>query len=202
VVDRFDEAVETMRRVKQGTVRTLRVGVFPGPLRSVVPPALVELRTELPEVVVETRFIATDDQLRALLEARLELALLPSLGEFHVPAPLRTQVVQREPLGIAVPAAHPTTNQSVLGTNDLLQLPLVFMSRDGAADVYETVMASLRGAGVQPRSVLESSSRRRRRPVHRSTRGARPATSRSTSDRVAIDVSPGVVIASAPCATP
>jgi DNA-binding transcriptional LysR family regulator len=157
VVDRFDEAVETMRRVKQGTVGTLRVGVFPGPLRGVVPPALVELRTELPEVIVETRFIATDEQLRALLEARLDLALLPSLGELNVPAPLRTQVVQREPLGIAVPAAHPIANQGVLGANDLLQLPLVFMSRDGAAEVYETVIASLRGAGVQPRSVLESS---------------------------------------------
>ena len=32
--------------------------------------------------------------------------------------------------------------------------------------------------------------------------GARPATSRSTSASVAIEVSPGVVIASAPCATP
>ena len=35
VIGRFDEAVETMRRVRDGTVGALRVGVFPGPLRSV-----------------------------------------------------------------------------------------------------------------------------------------------------------------------
>jgi LysR family transcriptional regulator, benzoate and cis,cis-muconate-responsive activator of ben and cat genes len=39
VVDRFDEAVEMMRRVKRGTLDVLRVGVFPGPLRNVLPPA-------------------------------------------------------------------------------------------------------------------------------------------------------------------
>ena len=37
---------------------------------------------------------------------------------------------------------------------------------------------------------------------YRSTRGARPATSRSTSASVAVEVSPGVVIARAPWATP
>jgi DNA-binding transcriptional LysR family regulator len=157
VVDRFDEAVETMRRVKQGAVGALRVGVFPGPLRSVLPPALVELRQERPDVDVETRFVPIDEQLRALLESRLDLALHPSLAELDLPAPLQARVVHREPLGIAVPAAHPLANKRALAAADLAQLPLVFMSRDGAVEVYDTVIASLRSAGVQPRSLLESS---------------------------------------------
>jgi hypothetical protein len=37
---------------------------------------------------------------------------------------------------------------------------------------------------------------------HRWTRGEAPRLSRSTSSSLAIEVSPGVVIASAPCATP
>jgi DNA-binding transcriptional LysR family regulator len=157
VVDRFEEAVETMRRVKQGTVGALRVGVFPGPLRSVLPPALVDLRRERPDVDVETRFVPTDEQLRALLESRLDLALLPSLGQVNMPAPLQARVVHREPLGIAVPAAHPLAQKPALVGDDLAPLPLVFMSRDSAAEVYDTVMAALRSAGVQPRSLLESS---------------------------------------------
>jgi DNA-binding transcriptional LysR family regulator len=45
-----------------------------------------------------------------------------------------------------------------LAAVDLAGLPLVFMSRAGAAQVYDAVMAALRIAGVQPRSLLESSS--------------------------------------------
>ena len=157
VVDRFDEAVETMRRVKRGAVGALRVGVFPGPLRNVLPHALVELRRRLPEVDVETRFVATDEQLRALLEARLDLALLPSLGELDVSAPLQGRVISRELPGIALPAAHSIARQRTLAADELSLLPLVFMSRDSAPRVYDTVVAALRAAGVEPRSLLESS---------------------------------------------
>jgi DNA-binding transcriptional LysR family regulator len=158
VVARFDEALETMRRVKEGSVGALRVGVFPGPLRAILPPALVELRSQRPEVDVETRFIATDDQLRALLEARLDLALLPSLGELAVSPPLEARIVHREPLGIAVPTSHRAARKGELASTGLAGLPLVFMSRDGAAQVYDTVIAALRIAGFEPRSLLESSS--------------------------------------------
>ena len=40
------------------------------------------------------------------------------------------------------------------------------------------------------------------RRYHRRTRAPAPATSDRTSSSVAVDVSPGVVIASAPCAAP
>ena len=158
VVARFDEAVETMRRIKEGSIGALRVGVFPGPLRGILPQALVELRRQRPDIEVETRFIPADDQLRALLETRLDLALLPSLGQLDVPPPLEARTVGSEQLGIAVPASHPAATKRELAARDLAQLPLVFMSRDGATEIYDTVLAALRRAGVQPRSLLESSS--------------------------------------------
>lgn len=157
VVGRFDEAVETMRRVKHGAVGALRVGVFPGPLRNVLPAALVELRRRLPDFDVETRFVATDEQLRALLEARLDLALLPALGRLDVSPPLATRVISNEPLGIALPGAYPIAVEDAVDPDALARLPLVFMSRDSAPNVYDTVLAALRTAGVEPRSLLESS---------------------------------------------
>lgn len=157
VVARFDEAVETMQKVKDGAVGSLRVGVFPGPLRTLLPPVLVELRAQRPALDVETRFIPTDEQLTALLDARLEIALLPDLGQLSVAPPLAAMVVGGEPLGLAVPAAHALARKDRLDAADLRQLPLVFMARDGAPQVYDTVLAALRRAGVQPRSILESS---------------------------------------------
>src|SRR6476620_2478806 len=44
VVTRFDAAVATMARVRDGELGTLRIGVFPGPVSSFLPRALTELR--------------------------------------------------------------------------------------------------------------------------------------------------------------
>ena len=157
VLTRFDEAVETMRRVRDGTVGSLRLGVFPGPLRTLLPPVLVELRRQRPDVDVETRLIAPREQPTALLDAQLDLALMPSLGEACVAPPLAEKVVSRELLGIAIPAAHPLAHKPHLDASDLAGLPFVFMARDSGPDVYDTVLAALRVAGVHPRSMLESS---------------------------------------------
>jgi DNA-binding transcriptional LysR family regulator len=157
VLARFDEAMEAMRRVREGSVGALRVGVFPGPLRAVLPPALVALRRRLPGVDVETRFVPAHEQPVALLDARLDLALMPSLGQASVAPPLAEKVVGRELLGIAVPAAHPLAKKRLLGGTDLTGLPFVFMARESGPDVYDTVLAALRAAGVRPRSLLESS---------------------------------------------
>jgi DNA-binding transcriptional LysR family regulator len=157
VLERFDEAVEVMRRVRAGSVGSVRVGVFPGPLRTVLPPVLVELRRQRPDVEVETRFVPAHEQPIALLDARLDLALMPSLGQAGVAPPLAEKVVSRELLGIAVPAAHPLARKRLLGAKDLAGLPFVFMARDSGPDVYDTVLAALRAAGVRPRSMLESS---------------------------------------------
>ncbi len=136
-----------MRRVKEGSVGSLRVGVFPGPLRTVLPPVMVEFRRRRPDVDVETRFVASDDQATALLDAQLDLALMPSFGQPSVAPPLVEKVVSRELLGIAIPAAHPLAHKPHLGANDLAGLPFVFMARDSGPDVYDTVLAALRVAG-------------------------------------------------------
>lgn len=157
VLARFDDAVEAMRRVREGSVGSLRVGVFPGPLRTVLPPVLVELRRRRPDVEVETRFVPAHDQPVALLDARLDLALMPSLGQARVAPPLVEKVVGREVLGIALPATHPLATKRLLGADDLAGLPFVFMARESGPDVYDIVLAALRTAGVRPRSMLESS---------------------------------------------
>jgi DNA-binding transcriptional LysR family regulator len=157
VLARFDEAVEMMRRVKEGSVGALRVGVFPGPLRTLLPSALAELRRQRPAVEVETRFVPSHDQPTALLDAQLDLALMPSLGQVGIAPPLAEKVVYRERLGIAIPATHAGARKRSLAAGDLGGLPFVSLARDSGPDVYDTVLAALRMAGVEPASMLESS---------------------------------------------
>ena len=157
VIARFEEAVVNMQRVRAGELGTLRVGVFPGPLRQLLPAILAELRRRNPDVDVATRYLPTLDQLTAVLEGRLDLALLPSLSPSRSPAPLVEKVIDRQPLGVAVPAAHALAKKRRLEPRDLEGLPLVWMARASETSVYDTVLATLTAAGVRPRSLLESS---------------------------------------------
>ena len=95
VVARFDEAVANMQRVRAGEVGTLRIGIFPGPLRQLLPGILAELRSRGPDIDVATRYLPALDQVTAVLEGRLDLALLPSLFASRTPAPLAEKVIDR-----------------------------------------------------------------------------------------------------------
>ncbi len=157
VIARFEEAVETMQRVRAGELGTLRIGVFPGPLGRLLPEILAELRRRNAEVEVATRYLPARDQVTAVLEGRLDLALLPSLSAPHTPAPLVGKVIDRRPLGVAVPAGHALAKKRRLAPRDLDGLPLVWMARASDPSVYDAVLAALTAAGVRPRSLLESS---------------------------------------------
>jgi DNA-binding transcriptional LysR family regulator len=147
-----------MRRVRAGELGTLRVGVFPGPLRLLLPELLAELRRRSPDVDVATRYLSAADQVTAVLERRLDLALMPSLLSSRAPPPLREKVIDRQPLGIAVAARHPLAKKRRLGARELGGLPFVWMARASDPEVYDAILAALTAAGVRPRSLLESSS--------------------------------------------
>ena len=157
VIARFDEAVANMQRVRVGELGTLRIGLFPGPLGQLLPGILAELRRRSPEVDVATRYLPAHEQVTAVLDGRLDLALVPSLPPSRSAAPLVEKVIDRQPLGVAVPAGHALARKRRLEPRDLAGLPLVWMARASDPSVYDAVLAALTAAGVRPRSLLESS---------------------------------------------
>ena len=157
VVARFDEAVANMQRVRAGELGTLRIGIFPGPLRQLVPGILAELQRRRPDVDVATRYLPGLDQITAVLDGRLDLALIPSISASQPEAPLAAKVIDRQRLGIAVPAGDALARKRRVQPQDLAGLPLVWMARTIDPGLYDTILAALTAAGVQPRSLQESS---------------------------------------------
>jgi DNA-binding transcriptional LysR family regulator len=158
VLRRFDEAAAVMRRIKSGELDAVRIGVFPGPLRPVLPPVLAELRRQRPEIEVETRSIASPEQPAAIVDGVLDVAVMPSLGNIEIAPPLAYKTVARERLGIAISEAHPSAPKLELDAGDLLNMPFVMLSRATDPDIYDSLLAALRAAGVEPRSTLEATS--------------------------------------------
>jgi DNA-binding transcriptional LysR family regulator len=152
VVTRFDAAVATMKRVRNGELGTLRVGVFPGPVSSLLPPALAELRERAPDVEVVTVALPLVLQEQAIADGSLDLAFLP----WRPKPPLRALVVARERIGVALPADHPLSGVAELDPHELSRLAVVWFARESAPDVYDALLSKLDAVGGRPRSLLES----------------------------------------------
>jgi DNA-binding transcriptional LysR family regulator len=152
VVARFDAAVTTMTRVRDGELATLRVGVFPGPVSLRLPHALAALKERYPDVEVQTLSPPVTTQEAAVADGALDLAFLP----WHPSANLCTQLVAREPIGLALPSDHPLAHADAIAATELSRLAVVWMARDAAPQVFDTLMTKLEAAGGRPRTLLES----------------------------------------------
>jgi LysR family transcriptional regulator, benzoate and cis,cis-muconate-responsive activator of ben and cat genes len=152
VVTRFDAAIATMARVRDGELGTLRIGVFPGPVSFFLPRALAELRERVRDVEVVTVALPLGLQEQAVVDGTLDVAFLP----WRPKPPLRALTVARERIGVALPADHPLSGVDELDPHALSQLAVVWFARESAPDVYDAVLTKLDAAGGRPRSMLES----------------------------------------------
>ena len=153
VLARFDAAVATMARVRHGDVGTVRLGVFSGPARMLLPELLSELRARHPAVEVVTQLMSARAQEAALRDGGLDVAMLPWQPE----SPLEGRVISRERLGLALPADHALASGEVVKPSDMNVLPVVWMARASEPELYDSILARLGAAGGRPASLLEAS---------------------------------------------
>jgi DNA-binding transcriptional LysR family regulator len=152
VVARFDVAVATMARVRDGSIGAVRVGVFSGPVRLRLAAVLSELRRVYPDLEVLTVQMSARAQEAALRDGGLEIALLP----WEPAPPLQSRVIDRQPLGLALPAGHPLAARASVSPSELRSLALVWMGRSSDPDLYDAILGKLDAAGGRPASLLEA----------------------------------------------
>jgi DNA-binding transcriptional LysR family regulator len=152
VVARFDAALATMTRVRDGALGAVRVGVFSGPVRMQLPAMLAELRARHPELEVLTRQMPSRAQELALRDGALDVALLP----WEPAQPLEGRVIDRQRLGVALPAGHPLAAVATVAATELSSLPMVWMGRSSDPDIYDAILAKLDAAGGRPAALLEA----------------------------------------------
>ena len=152
VVARFDVAVATMARVRDGSVGAVRVGVFSGPVRLRLGAVLGELRRVHPDLEILTVQMSARAQEAALGDGGLEIALLP----WEPAASLQSRVIERQPLGLALPAQHPLAARGSVTAAELRSVALVWMGRSSDPDLYDAILGKLDAAGGRPASLLEA----------------------------------------------
>lgn len=147
-------AAERARAIAGGRAGRLHIGFVTHAVYDVLPSALRLLRTHFPGVEVVLSEMSNADQLQALEQGAIDLAIL------HTPIPLAGQVrmklVRRERFVAVLPVGHPLGADGRVGLADVAALGLVWFPERQLPAVRAGIVGAMQRAGLKPRIVQEA----------------------------------------------
>lgn len=158
VVTRVEGATTVMSRLRDADALRLTVGAVPALPPRLVPALLSRVREELPNLSVSMRTLPTDARLPDALDAAggVSIALLRHANRAQG---IATRLLAREPLGLALPAAHPLNTVGAVPPTELSGLPVVTFPREADPEMHRRLFGALTQAGFTgPGTLYESAS--------------------------------------------
>jgi DNA-binding transcriptional LysR family regulator len=150
-----EHAARTARQTARGELPRLAVGFVPSAGFEILPRVLHAWASRFPDVEIETRVSYPRQQLEALREDQIQVAFVRPPVEDDT---LAVEVVQREPLVVALPAGHRLARRARLRMTDLEAEPIVLFPRRLAPAYHDWFVDVCRRGGFEPRVLDESAS--------------------------------------------
>jgi DNA-binding transcriptional LysR family regulator len=150
ILIRADRAVELALKSSRGESGTLTVGLC-GPVTAAFLPKLIRrFRTQFPGVTFALRERAPSEQVEALLNGHIDIAFTRGIPAEAKPL-LCHELLFREPLIVALPKGHALTNEPTIKLNRLAKERLVLYCREGAPEVFDSIVAMCKRAKFSPK---------------------------------------------------
>ena len=113
------------RRAARGDLGSIAMGcvVLSARLGGIVPRAIMSFRKTHPDVVFQTRALATVQQMKGLADGTLDVGI--SLAPVHYPPGLAGFVIDRQPFWVAIPVGHPLAAREEIEPAMIVGEPLV-----------------------------------------------------------------------------
>jgi len=145
VLDRFDGAMAAMACLRSGDSGTVRIGVVPALPPQLVPALLARCAAELAGIDVVVTALRSGPAPEEILGHEADIVLVR--GEITAPA-IKSAVLAREPVGVALPADHPLAAQPAISASDLNGQPLISFARASDPVEYDRLFGALATAGL------------------------------------------------------
>lgn len=149
-----ESATRRARDIAGGRAGRLHIGFVTHAVYDALPSALRLLKADFPGVEIVLSEMSNADQLDALEQGGIDLALL------HTPMPLtgrvRMKLVRRERFLAVVPAGYPLGADGRIGLADIAALGLVWFPEKQLPTARAGIVGALRKAGLEPRFVQEA----------------------------------------------
>ncbi|RYG68136.1 LysR family transcriptional regulator [bacterium] len=154
ILQRADEAVESVRALTQSQKSRVRVGYAASPTIEILPRALRRFHELKPHARVELHDMSTQGMLRGLRERTLDVALFVSIAPTG-PTTLTVEEIATYPVRIAMHAGHRLAGRRKVRLRDVAAEPLVTFSRDGYPEAHRGVAKILESYTRSPDIVAE-----------------------------------------------
>ena len=150
---RLADDLEQTRRVARGEQGRLTVGFSGSVMFTVLPAAIQKYRRAHPRVEVQLREMWTSEQLPALADGSIDVAILRD-GEPR--AELAITALQRERYHVVLPLDHPLGRQRAIDPAALREEPFVLFARHRGNLAYDRTIQCCLDAGFQPNVVQDA----------------------------------------------
>ncbi|HEX6099761.1 MAG TPA: LysR family transcriptional regulator [Thermoanaerobaculia bacterium] len=147
-------AEDAARRTAANQVALLRIGFLNPAAFAVVPPLVLRLRAERPDVFLALREGASAQLLEEVRLGQLDVAFVR--GPVTHPG-VRIDVLRREPLIAVLPAKHPLARRKRVPLAELADEPFIGFRRDAAPSLHDAITRLCMDAGFAPAFVTEAS---------------------------------------------
>ncbi|MEU1906739.1 LysR substrate-binding domain-containing protein [Streptomyces hygroscopicus] len=146
-----DTAREAMRRLRPGEAGVLRVGVPPDTRPPVLRTLIGGFARRVPDVLIDLYELTTDEQLVRLREGELDAGVVRHPSDT---VGLESGPVLRRPLGVVLPAGHPSAlGGTPVRLRDLDGASLVIFPRVMAPRLYDHLLLVCRDGGFLPGAI-------------------------------------------------
>jgi DNA-binding transcriptional LysR family regulator len=146
---------EAAARASRGEVGHLTVGFIETAATALIPQAVRRFRSELPDVTLTLRELGVAPQVEAIVGGRLDVGFVrPPVSS----ADLRIESVGEERLIAALPSSHPLSRRRRIKPDDLIDQPLVALSRETVPGLHDQVIGLLGEHGGVARITQEATS--------------------------------------------
>jgi DNA-binding transcriptional LysR family regulator len=151
ILQSVDAAGDEANRIGSGLEGRLVVGCVGSATYSLLPALVRALREQLPGVDVAFRGeMLSPDQIAALREGSIDLALLRPSGDPADQTDLAMLTLREERYVVALPEDHRLATRSRLRLADLRDEDLIVHSGHGRSAMYDAVVGLCRDAGFEP----------------------------------------------------
>lgn len=149
-LERLDRAVTNAKLAENGTRGSLEIGITGSMIYREVPSIVRAFKTEMPDVSLELREMASANQLDSLHRGRLDAGFLNAAT---VSSPLKAIALKEDEFVLCVHETHPKAQSRSVDLKDFANDQFVMFTREVAPANHDNVIAIFTQAGIHPKVV-------------------------------------------------
>ncbi|MGF1478628.1 MAG: LysR family transcriptional regulator [Cyanophyceae cyanobacterium] len=156
ILIRLEQAIHLTQKLNRGEVGNLNIGFTSSIANGILPDILNAFRTSSPEVKLNCRQMACDDQIEGLLKEQLDVAFFHPNEKAIKQEDLNYLTVLTEPLVLILPEDHPLRTQSTIPLQVLANERFVLPTRQSFSGLSEQIHLLLNRVGFVPHITQEA----------------------------------------------